>query len=73
MATTVLKRVSETFSENPEAEMFDGEVLSDDSVKLPVDKADVVRPDFGRSQRSAERVLSISEVTARFFDDTTSR
>ncbi|NTV42562.1 MAG: hypothetical protein HGA63_04600, partial [Syntrophobacteraceae bacterium] len=53
--------------------MFDGEVLSDDSVKLPVDKADVVRPDFGRSQRSAERVLSISEVTARFFDDTTSR
>lgn len=73
MATAALKRVPETFSENPEAEMFDGEIPTEDSVRLPVDRTGAACRVSGTTGKSGERVLSISEVTAGFFDDTTSR
>lgn len=73
MAGASLNRVSESFAEIPEAEIGGGEVATESSVKLPVEKGEVLRPDFTKANRPGSGASSISEVMAGLPDRTTSK
>lgn len=60
MAGASLNRVSESFAEIPEAEIGGGEVATESSVKLPVEKGEVLRPDFTKANRPGSGASSIS-------------